>query len=186
MAEAFPFAEERRLFYIAMTRAKKFLILLYDGTQQSVFISELQKSSSTLLLNKGFSKTRLICPHCGMGIIWKKRNPEGQIYYQCGNHANCGKFFSSCPTCGSPVVQTERGKYCVNKACEYMLLHCPQCGLGHLFLRENKKDHHIFYGCSNWNSESGIQCSYTTSQLDGENRLRLFSNLIKAKKQVIE
>ncbi len=67
-----------------------------------------------------------------------------------------------------------------------MLLHCPQCGLGHLFLRENKKDHHIFYGCSNWNSESGIQCSYTTSQLDGENRLRLFSNLIKAKKQVIE
>ena len=186
MAEAFPFAEERRLFYVAMTRAKKFLILLYDGTQQSVFISELQKSSSTLLLNKGFSKTRLICPHCGMGIIWKKRNPEGQIYYQCGNHANCGKFFSSCPICGSPVVQTERGKYCVNKACEYMLLHCPQCGLGHLFLRENKKDHHIFYGCSNWNSESGIQCSYTTSQLDGENRLRLFSNLIKAKKQVIE
>lgn len=32
MAEAFPFAEERRLFYVAMTRAKKFLILLYDGT----------------------------------------------------------------------------------------------------------------------------------------------------------
>lgn len=186
MEENFPFAEERRLFYVAMTRAKLYLIMLYDGTRQSVFISELQECSSALLNKTGVTNTRLKCPHCDMGIILKKNNAEGKSYYQCSNYSGCGKFFNACEQCGSPVVDTERGKYCINQACNYMLLHCPQCGLGYLFTRVNKKRHHVFYGCSNWNAENGITCSYTTSQLDGENRERLFLNLIKDKKQLIK
>ena len=186
MAESYPFAEERRLFYVAMTRAKRFLILLFDGTQQSIFISELQQNPSQLLKNTARDNTRLKCPHCGMGTIWRQTNGKGETYYRCGDWSLCGKFFAACPECGSPVADTERGKYCLNKQCNYMLLHCPQCGLGTLYSRLNKRRHHLFYGCSNWNSESGIPCSYTTTQVDGEARMHLFSDLIKDKKQEVK
>ncbi|MDO4978616.1 MAG: UvrD-helicase domain-containing protein [Candidatus Saccharibacteria bacterium] len=41
-AEKFPFAEERRLFYVTMTRAKKHLYLLTMHGHKSVFILELE------------------------------------------------------------------------------------------------------------------------------------------------
>ena len=39
-SEQYPFAEERRLFYVAMTRAKKRMYVLYDERKPSPFISE--------------------------------------------------------------------------------------------------------------------------------------------------
>ncbi|MFA0698666.1 3'-5' exonuclease, partial [Vibrio sp. 10N.222.49.C9] len=42
--ESFPFAEERRLFYVALTRAKQEAIVSYD-LQPSPFITELLEGS---------------------------------------------------------------------------------------------------------------------------------------------
>ena len=42
--EDFPHAEERRLFYVALTRAKKAVILLGDIAEPSIFINELSNS----------------------------------------------------------------------------------------------------------------------------------------------
>lgn len=39
-SEQYPFAEERRLFYVAMTRAKKRMYILYDQQRPSPFIGE--------------------------------------------------------------------------------------------------------------------------------------------------
>lgn len=39
--EAYPFAEERRLFYVALTRAKRHVYLLYSKTNPSEFVEEL-------------------------------------------------------------------------------------------------------------------------------------------------
>ena len=39
--EAFPFAEERRLFYVALTRARHRVYLLFDAVSHSPFIREL-------------------------------------------------------------------------------------------------------------------------------------------------
>lgn len=39
-SDAFPYGEERRLFYVAITRAKKRTIVLYDNRQPSVFVTE--------------------------------------------------------------------------------------------------------------------------------------------------
>ena len=49
-AEPYPYAEERRLFYVAMTRAKHFLVILYNGERESLFVSELKKTATSELL----------------------------------------------------------------------------------------------------------------------------------------
>ena len=59
-SEQYPFAEERRLFYVAMTRAKKRMIVLYDQMRPSPFISEFM-----LKLEVG----TYLCPKCLEGKI---------------------------------------------------------------------------------------------------------------------
>lgn len=59
-SESYPFAEERRLFYVAMTRAKKRMYILYDQQRPSPFISEFM-----LRLEVG----SYICPKCLEGKI---------------------------------------------------------------------------------------------------------------------
>lgn len=59
-SESYPFAEERRLFYVAMTRAKKRMYVLYDKQRPSPFISEFM-----LHLEVG----SYICPKCLEGKI---------------------------------------------------------------------------------------------------------------------
>ena len=45
---AYPFAEERRLFYVAMTRARNGAYLVTDPVQQSTFVTELLRESDEL------------------------------------------------------------------------------------------------------------------------------------------
>ena len=45
---AYPFAEERRLFYVAMTRARVGTYLVTDSRRPSPFVEELQQSPGTL------------------------------------------------------------------------------------------------------------------------------------------
>ena len=59
-SEQYPFAEERRLFYVAMTRAKKRMIVLYDQMKPSPFISEF-----ILKLEVG----TYLCPKCLEGKV---------------------------------------------------------------------------------------------------------------------
>lgn len=59
-SEYYPFAEERRLFYVAMTRAKKQMYVLYDQQRPSPFISEF-----LLKLDIG----SYICPKCLEGKV---------------------------------------------------------------------------------------------------------------------
>lgn len=59
-AEQYPFAEERRLFYVAMTRAKKRMYILYDQQRPSPFIGEF-----LLKIEIG----SYLCPKCLEGKI---------------------------------------------------------------------------------------------------------------------
>ena len=59
-SEQYPFAEERRLFYVAMTRAKKRMYVLYDQQRPSPFIGEF-----LLKLEIG----SYLCPKCLEGKI---------------------------------------------------------------------------------------------------------------------
>ena len=87
--ESYPFAEERRLFYVAMTRAKKRIYILYDKQRPSPFISEFM-----LRLEVGSH----ICPKCLEGkIIPIKdgKSAKGTLYrsFKCSNNeAGCDFF----------------------------------------------------------------------------------------------
>ncbi len=59
-SEQYPFAEERRLFYVAMTRAKKRMFILYDQQRPSPFIGEF-------LLKMEIGSH--LCPKCLEGKI---------------------------------------------------------------------------------------------------------------------
>lgn len=88
-SESYPFAEERRLFYVAMTRAKKRMYVLYDHKRPSPFISEFM-----LRLEVGSH----ICPKCLEGKITAVKDgtsSNGVPYrsYTCSNHeAGCDFF----------------------------------------------------------------------------------------------
>ena len=58
--ESYPFAEERRLFYVAMTRARMHMFILYDKDRPSPFVGEF-----LLKVERG----SYLCPKCLEGKI---------------------------------------------------------------------------------------------------------------------
>ncbi len=77
--DAFPFAEERRLFYVAMTRAKEKTIMIAEAEKISDFIFEINPRL------KGTGEK--VCPKCRRGILLKKRRKrDGQVFVVCSNN----------------------------------------------------------------------------------------------------
>lgn len=89
--ESYPFAEERRLFYVAITRAKKHAYVLYKETCPSPFITDIDKE----LRGDIPSKDNMVCPWCKNGnlrSIAEGTNKNGTMWrvYRCTNNtAGC-------------------------------------------------------------------------------------------------
>lgn len=81
--DQYPFAEERRLFYVAMTRAKEKAILVTVDKQESDFVKELQ-----LRYGDSMKKEQYECPLCG-GRLVKRSGPYGE-FFGCSNYRNYG------------------------------------------------------------------------------------------------
>ena len=73
----YPHAEERRLWYVAMTRAKEKTIIVSDAYRVSPFVFEI----SPRLAGAGVR----VCPKCRRGIMQERRRKDGKIYYACSN-----------------------------------------------------------------------------------------------------
>ena len=71
--ESYPFAEERRLFYVAITRARKATYLIAERRNPSPFLFEISED-----LNDLYQK---LCPRCKTGEL-VKRNDR----YYCANY----------------------------------------------------------------------------------------------------
>lgn len=78
------YAEERRLFYVALTRAKKKAYLLTVSDHESEFVSELRVNYGTEMKNERFE-----CPLYG-GRLVKRKGPYSE-FYGCSNYKelNC-------------------------------------------------------------------------------------------------
>ena len=63
---AYPFAEERRLFYVAMTRARIGAYLVTDPVRPSTFVTELLRESADL---RQLGELATKCPRCGRGVL---------------------------------------------------------------------------------------------------------------------
>lgn len=88
-ADDFPDAEERRVFYVAITRARKHTYVVYDALQPSPFVTEFIGAVSS---------GRHICPKCRNGYLYvvkrgKAKNGNDYECVKCSNtRAGCDYF----------------------------------------------------------------------------------------------
>lgn len=79
-SDRYPFAEERRLFYVAMTRAKKKAFILTQNGKESEFAVELKQRYGDEIKREHFT-----CPLCG-GKLIKRSGPYGE-FFGCENYS---------------------------------------------------------------------------------------------------
>ena len=72
--EAFPHAEERRLLYVAMTRARHQVTLLTSPTRPSPFVAELHGYPGVTAWGEVPSE---VCPRCGQGTMVQRSGRYG-------------------------------------------------------------------------------------------------------------
>ena len=70
----FPFAEERRLFYVAITRARKKVWLVTRKGNESVFVEEIDAAYGEAMRREQYT-----CPLCG-GRLVRRSGPYGDFY----------------------------------------------------------------------------------------------------------
>lgn len=78
--DSYPHAEERRLMYVAMTRARHKVFIITEDGKQSVFVLELEGS-------KNSDSPTMRCKDCG-GEMVKRQGPYG-VFYSCINFPEC-------------------------------------------------------------------------------------------------
>lgn len=78
-ADHFPNGEERRLFYVAITRARKHVHILTSLSSPSKFVSEIETSEQV---------TSMRCDWCDNGRLIERTGPFGQ-FYACNNSHYC-------------------------------------------------------------------------------------------------
>lgn len=145
--EPIEFAEERRLFYVALTRTLERTYLLAPKDKKSIFVDELIEDIKVIDFTMPDSEDNLgdeirtiastdgICPDCGTGKINLKFNPKtGKKFFKCSNWPRCdwygGNFYDD-------LKGLENPKY------------CPKCG-GLLIKKRNSRTGEYFLGCINY------------------------------------
>jgi DNA helicase-4 len=85
----YPFAEERRLFYVALTRARQTVTLLTIERKESPFIAELVRDQGIPVEDaSGNQVIREICPRCGDGLLTQKKGKYGP-FIACSKYPRC-------------------------------------------------------------------------------------------------
>ena len=137
-AEAFAMAEERRLFYVALTRASRQVRLYTSLEKPSRFITELV-SRKQLEIEAVDGDALETCPQCQTGIL-KLRTSGSSPFHGCSRYPQC-EFTRRVEVDGAVKVPFVRLAQAVPLESD-----CPTCGLGKMRLSEGK--HGKFVGCS--------------------------------------
>jgi len=155
-------AEERRLFYVALTRARSRVYLLGDASETSPFLQELlgQEYAGWIDLF-GDESQRYRCPRCGGRTIQRREGPYGP-FWGCMLYPACRGRLPACKKCGVGVLEPmhsgeEPNRYqCIH--CKEATRMCPRCHIGALTEREGP--HGRFLGCSEWRPDGrGCDCT---------------------------
>lgn len=141
----YDFAEERRLFYVAMTRTKNRIFFVAPQRMPSEFLIEINKEYEKVvkhgeweeeLVSKSYRKS---CPICGYPMQYKYKPAYGLRLNICTNDPEL---------CGFMTNDIRAGKMQIMK--------CDQCQDGYLIVKPGK-DSYIL-GCTNYKSD-GTGCN---------------------------
>jgi len=122
--EDFAHAEERRLFYVALTRARHQVVLVTSRHRMSPFVVELLEDARVTI--EGDEEPVDVCPECGRGTLIERSGRNGP-FLGCSTFPACG-FTRSVADPDAPP--------------------CPACGRGSLVRRNGRRG--PFLGCSNY------------------------------------
>ena len=153
MERSYPLAEERRLFYVAMTRARIGVYLVTDPVYPSEFVTELMEHSPDLP-RIGESPPPL-CPLCSGGRLIPSQNGRA---LRCTNRSSCVNTAPLCHSCNSGYTVVRNGaSECLNPSCVNPGEACPLCRTGVLVVRSGRRGR--FWGCTMYWSEP--PCRFT-------------------------
>lgn len=132
VSDHYDYSEERRLWYVALTRTRKYVYILSSRLNPSVFVNEIKEFCEILNVEESDNTPDIIsCPWCKTGkLVFKSKGD----FYGCSNYPYCHYQINS-------ITIQERKR-------------CKKCG-DFLVIRKNKNGKK-FYGCHNF-----PLCKYT-------------------------
>jgi len=165
--ESYPLAEERRLFYVALTRARHRVYLVYNPMEASSFIGELLDEDSSYPVCTDEIAAELMCadiPHiacpvCGSGVLVPRSGQYG-VFVGCSNYPYCRYSEKPCPQCGGLMRIDGQSRTCTNPACGTSVPICPKCGGS---MVERVGPYGRFWGCSNYRQGADFVCTHTVN-----------------------
>lgn len=169
--EGIDYPEERRLFYVALTRTKNDVYLFAKSKRPSEFINEIKYKRGVEILEYAFSndeimyinqllqkrfeviETGVACPKCGEGIVnLIVNNEKGTSYFRCSNF--CGWE-------GAPYHNRKNDDGTRKIAYVKYIDACPRKGCqGIRIVRKNGNDGSFFLGCTSY-----PECRFQTETL---------------------
>ena len=148
-------AEERRLFYVAITRARRQVYLLADGARPSAFVTELVNGGYDVQPFGRPPEGDVPCPTCTGGRLKRRKNPgDGSAFFGCSYFPLCRHTSRACPKCGNGLPIKSRASYRC-RDCGGSIEACPRCDG---WLETRMGAYGRFRGCSNY-----PDCDYTTN-----------------------
>ena len=147
---AIEYAEERRLFYVAMTRTKNRVFFIAPEQNPSEFLLELKHDYKNVVLKGNWNEDptaipsyQKTCPCCGYPMQFRYKAAYGLRLYICTNEPE---------VCGFMTNEAAAGKLSIIK--------CDQCRDGYLIVKPRKDRSSYMLGCTNYKND-GTGCSRT-------------------------
>lgn len=147
--DSYNYAEERRLFYVALTRTKNRVYIITPQKRPSVFIKELLANpkdypnvafwgelKTDLTINENIKHR---CPNCGYPLQMRWSKNYGLQLWICTNDQEI---------CGYMTNDLKGGRLAIQK--------CDHCRDGYLVVRRGPKGY--FIGCTNYKKD-GTGCN---------------------------
>lgn len=142
---SYDYAEERRLFYVALTRTKNRVRIIAPQDRPSAFVRELISDYKNIRVEGSFSSsqdpftdTRKRCPVCGYPLQLRFKPSIGLPLYLCINEPELCGFMTNDLTGGRLSIRI-----------------CDCCRDGYLIVKRNHRTGERFLGCTNYEKGPG-------------------------------
>jgi len=146
--EPFENAEERRVMYVAMTRARHTVTLMGSYSKQSSFVSELLNDPQYEIAKQDDNQELdKICSKCG-GRLLAFPTKDGRTWYRCQHAELCGHSLPACSECGTGLPERKESLKGAKCLCGASFCNCPGCFDGWLVERSGRFGR--FLGCVNY------------------------------------
>lgn len=119
----YPYSEERRLFYVALTRTRESVHLIVPVKNQSVFAKEIIQQINAEYRIDTREKTNIHstnCPVCKTGKIVVRENPkDGKPFVGCTNYPGCNFHTNKVEIINKQIICNICGSFMIKRSGRY-------------------------------------------------------------------